>query len=216
MCLRYVSRRRASRTRVASPGKYSKLIRFASRKNVLPLKIWATPDTACGKRIAPALPEMCGVIERFGELSLSDEVRAKLHSISAATIDRLLAPDRARVTLHGQAMTEPGTLLKLPHERVSRTHSGWRRFTQSAKPPIARKRPPSITGHRPSHRSDRLMISTQKPLASALRSGTMGSARSSRTRRGSSRKVNVRSGDRAASRFVCGECGAEVSLGNAR
>lgn len=80
---------------------------------LLPLrKIWATLDTACGKRIAPALPEMCEVMERFGELSLSDGVRAKLHSISAATIDRLLAPDRASVTLHGRAMTKPGTLLK--------------------------------------------------------------------------------------------------------
>ncbi len=51
------------------------------------------------------------------------EVRGKLLSISASTIDRLLAPDRARLSLTGRAGTKPGTLLK--HQIPVRTFSEW-------------------------------------------------------------------------------------------
>ena len=50
-------------------------------------------------------------------------MRDKLHSISAATIDRLLAPDRARLSLKGRPGTKPGTLLK--HQIPVRTFAEW-------------------------------------------------------------------------------------------
>ncbi len=86
-------------------------------------KIWATLDGLCGKRLVAALPEMVAVMERRGELMVSSEVRAKLLSISAATIDRLLAPDRARLDLKGRPGTKPGTLLK--HQIPIKTFSEW-------------------------------------------------------------------------------------------
>jgi hypothetical protein len=51
-------------------------------------------------------------LERHGELRLSESQRAQLLSMSARTIDRLLAAQRRRLRLRGRAMTKPGSLLK--------------------------------------------------------------------------------------------------------
>lgn len=86
-------------------------------------KIWATLDGLSGKRLAPFLPEMVEVMERTGELRLTEETRGKLLRISAATIDRLLAPDRRRLQIRGRSRTKPGTLLK--HQIPIRTFANW-------------------------------------------------------------------------------------------
>jgi len=75
-------------------------------------KIWATLDGPAGKRLAPFLPQVVEAMCRHGELELSPEVRTKLLSISAATIDRALAPDRRRLQLKGRSGTKPGTFLR--------------------------------------------------------------------------------------------------------
>ncbi len=62
-------------------------------------------DYPCGKRLAPAMPAMIEALERHGEVDLNDGVRAALLSISAATIDRRLGPDRQRTQLKGRART---------------------------------------------------------------------------------------------------------------
>jgi len=51
-------------------------------------------------------------LERHGELELTDEARAQLLAMSAATIDRLLAAKRRRLRLKGLSHTKPGSLLK--------------------------------------------------------------------------------------------------------
>ncbi|MCL6534376.1 MAG: DDE-type integrase/transposase/recombinase [Armatimonadetes bacterium] len=86
-------------------------------------RVWAICDGICGKRLAPFLPEIIPVLERFGELSLTGEVRQKLMTISAATIDRLLAPVRKRYQLRPRTTAKPGTLLK--HQIPIRTFSDW-------------------------------------------------------------------------------------------
>lgn len=86
-------------------------------------KIWSIMDGICGKRLAAVLPEMIESLERFGEIELSGEVKDKLLSISASTIDRMLAPERRKFTLKGRATTKPGTLLK--HQIPVRTFSQW-------------------------------------------------------------------------------------------
>jgi hypothetical protein len=75
-------------------------------------KIWATLDGPAGKRLAPFLPEVVEAMSRHGELELTPEVKTKLLSISAATIDRALAPDRRRLQLKGRSGTKPGTFLR--------------------------------------------------------------------------------------------------------
>ena len=80
---------------------------------LVPLRrIWAVMDAPAGKRLAPFLPEIVAVLRRCGELELAPEVRAKLVRISAATIDRRLAPQRKKMTLKGRSGTKPGSLLK--------------------------------------------------------------------------------------------------------
>jgi len=75
-------------------------------------RVWAILDGPCGKRLAPFLPEIVPILERFGELRLDHQVRQKLTSMSASTIDRLLAPTRKKLTLKPRSGTKPGTLLK--------------------------------------------------------------------------------------------------------
>ena len=62
--------------------------------------------------MAPLLPEIVARLRAFGELDLDDDVAARLGSMSAATIDRRLAAERARLVLRGRSGTKPGSLLK--------------------------------------------------------------------------------------------------------
>ncbi|HBY56638.1 MAG TPA: transposase [Candidatus Atribacteria bacterium] len=75
-------------------------------------KIWEIFDYICSKRLAPFLKEILPVLEKWEEIKLSVEVREKLFKISAATIDRLLAPTRKRYRIKGRSTTRPGSLLK--------------------------------------------------------------------------------------------------------
>lgn len=75
-------------------------------------KVWAVMDAPAGKRMAPFLPEMVARLRVFGELDLDDDLAARLCSMSAATIDRRLAGERARLQLRGRSGTKPGSLLK--------------------------------------------------------------------------------------------------------
>src|SRR6266852_5291621 len=59
-------------------------------------KVWAVLDAPAGKRLAPFLPEIVDRLIASGELAISDTTRYQLVRMSAATIDRRLAPDRAR------------------------------------------------------------------------------------------------------------------------
>jgi hypothetical protein len=65
-----------------------------------------------GKRLAPMLGELVAVLRHFGELVIDEETAALLVSMSAATIDRRLAPQRRTQQLKGRAATKPGSLLK--------------------------------------------------------------------------------------------------------
>ena len=76
------------------------------------VKLWRMMDYICGKRLQPLLPELITVLERHNEFSCDRETRAKLLRISAASIDRLLEPERRKQQLRGRAGTKPGTLLK--------------------------------------------------------------------------------------------------------
>ena len=85
------------------------------------IRIWKMMDYICGKRLQPALAEIVTVLERHNELSCARETRAKLLKISAATIDRLLRPQRRKYELRSRSRTRPGTLLK--HQIPIRTFS---------------------------------------------------------------------------------------------
>ena len=73
---------------------------------------WAVMGIASGKRMAPFLGELVPVLRAFGELNIDDETAAALCRMSAATIDRRLAPDRAKLQIRSRSHTKPGSLLK--------------------------------------------------------------------------------------------------------
>jgi hypothetical protein len=84
---------------------------------------WAVLGGICGKRLAPFMGEAIAALERSGELILSERHREQLCAMSAATIDRRLAPERARLKMKGRSRTKPGTMLK---ERIPiKTFSEW-------------------------------------------------------------------------------------------
>ena len=56
--------------------------------------VWEASDRICGKRLKAALPSMIESLKRHGHLNLDPDVRRRLFSASAATIDRLLRPIR--------------------------------------------------------------------------------------------------------------------------
>lgn len=76
------------------------------------VKCWAVLRAPAGKRLAPMLPVLVPLLRRDGELDLTDGEAALLVRMSAATIDRKLAPERARLLARGRSHTKPGTLLK--------------------------------------------------------------------------------------------------------
>lgn len=68
---------------------------------------WEASDESCGKRLAPQLPSLLDALSRHRELVLDDALREQVEHMSAATIDRRLAPVRLqlprRPTSHSRA-----------------------------------------------------------------------------------------------------------------
>ena len=56
--------------------------------------LWETADRICGKRLRVLLPVLIEAMERHGHLQLDPVIKSRLLDISAATIDRLLRPQR--------------------------------------------------------------------------------------------------------------------------
>jgi len=75
-------------------------------------KCWAVLNAPAGKRLAPMLAELVPLLRRYGELDLDDATAALLVGMSAATIDRKLAPARAKMLPRGRSHTKPGSILK--------------------------------------------------------------------------------------------------------
>jgi hypothetical protein len=84
---------------------------------------WAVLDGPAGKRLAPALPQLVWSLRRHGELDIDDGLAQLLSTMSAATIDRRLAADRASLQLKGRCHTKPGSLLK--SQIPMRTWADW-------------------------------------------------------------------------------------------
>ncbi|MBG6214759.1 MULTISPECIES: hypothetical protein [unclassified Cryobacterium] len=64
------------------------------------------------KRLAPIMGELVPRLRRFIELDITDDAAAELLAMSAATMDRRLAGDQAKMALRARSHTKPGSLLK--------------------------------------------------------------------------------------------------------
>ncbi len=58
--------------------------------------VWEASDRICGEKLKAALPSMMELLGRHGHIDLDDDVRKRLFSVGAATIDRLLRPVREK------------------------------------------------------------------------------------------------------------------------
>jgi hypothetical protein len=86
-------------------------------------RLWAFSNGLCGKLLTVFIRQTLPVLERWGEMTLAEPIRAKVMAISPATIDRLLASTKKKSALKGRTHTKPGTLLK--HHIPMRTFSDW-------------------------------------------------------------------------------------------
>ena len=82
-------------------------------ETILPVlkRLWLATDQMCSKKLVATIPLWLPFYERAYGL-LEDDLRQQLFSISAATLDRLLAPVRAALPGHGRCGTKPGSLLR--------------------------------------------------------------------------------------------------------
>ena len=77
----------------------------------------------CGKRLKVFILLIESFIRFNQEFAFADDTWVKLKKISAATIDRVLKPERTKYKIKGRSHTKPGTLLK--HEIPIRTFADW-------------------------------------------------------------------------------------------
>jgi len=101
----------ALRVRKPRAEKYS----YAARKVLQ--RVWAASGGQCGKYLAASMRTQLDALQRHGELApgqgrYSEQVRAELLAMSAATIDRYLAPGKAKDAIGGLATTKPSPLLR--------------------------------------------------------------------------------------------------------
>ena len=79
-------------------------------------RVWAASGGQCGKYLKESMPLLPGLLEASGELDdeprYSPTVRSELEAMSAATIDRYLAPARSTDQLRGKSTTKAGPLLR--------------------------------------------------------------------------------------------------------
>ena len=83
--------------------------------------MWEASDRVCGKRLKALLPILLPALERNGHLSLHPEIRAKVLSMSASTVDRLLRMPRS-----ASRTKKPPRVVPEPRRRIKmRTFADW-------------------------------------------------------------------------------------------
>jgi hypothetical protein len=85
--------------------------------------LWEAGDRICGKRLKPLIPLLIPAMERHGRLALDEAVRSRLFRISAASIDRVLAPVRT-VALGGRRRSN-GHASTVRRSVPVRTYADW-------------------------------------------------------------------------------------------
>lgn len=88
-------------------------------------RLWSLSDGLCGKRLVAFLHETIPHLESCGTFAqvADPNMREQLLRVSAATLDRLLAPTKRLTQLQSRSGTRPGTLLK--HHIPVRTFADW-------------------------------------------------------------------------------------------
>lgn len=86
--------------------------------------LWEAADRIGGKRLRALIPMLIEAMERHGHLDLDPAIKQKLLRISAATIDRILAPTRQQID--GQRRRRTGVGSAIRRSIPVRTFADWR------------------------------------------------------------------------------------------
>lgn len=121
-CRKYVIRALNADVRVPKKITRTRTSRYGHLYETLK-RIWASSNFLCGKRLKPFLPMLVKSLKYHKEIKLSKDDEALILTVSASTIDRLLAPARKGMNPKGRSTTKPGTLLK--HQIPIRTFADW-------------------------------------------------------------------------------------------
>jgi hypothetical protein len=110
---------RARPVKVRQTRKRPSLYDDASRAALIVL--WEASDRVCSKRLKALMPILLTAMERNGHLKLDPDIRAKILSMSAATIDRLLRTPR-----NASRARKPPRVTPEPRRRIKmRTFADW-------------------------------------------------------------------------------------------
>jgi hypothetical protein len=105
------------RLKIGAPKKRKKrtgTLRYGPEVIEVVRRIWEEYGYRCGKLLAPQIRLIMDFLVQdavFGPL-ITPDIKAKLLTISGATIDRRLQADRKKLAPKGKSLTTPGTLLK--------------------------------------------------------------------------------------------------------
>ncbi|NNN03388.1 MAG: hypothetical protein HKL87_05275 [Acidimicrobiaceae bacterium] len=81
---------------------------YSAQITVALVFVWTLRRYPASKRLSPKLVTLVAMLKRDGDLDLIDADATLLVSVSAATIDRRLKPERVRLELQGRSHTSPG------------------------------------------------------------------------------------------------------------
>ena len=88
------------------------------------MALWEASDCVCGKRLVVMIPTLLRSLERHGRLRLGEGERRLVLSVSAATIDRLLAD--VKVAAAGGRRRRVGFYSAIRREVPIRTFNDWK------------------------------------------------------------------------------------------
>jgi hypothetical protein len=125
--------------------------------------VWESADRICGKRLKSLVPTLVESMERHGHLRLKDDVRSRLLSMSAATIDRSLREVKVQAGGRRRRRTLPSTSVR--RSVPVKTFSDWddpkpgffeADLVAHSGPRGQRKLYPNISAHGHCYRMDRV------------------------------------------------------------
>lgn len=73
------------------------------------MEIWQKAELPCSTRLKAIIPEW---LPHFRKFIIADDIKKKLLSLSASTIDRLMVKSRPAFTRRGLTTTKPGSIIK--------------------------------------------------------------------------------------------------------
>jgi hypothetical protein len=101
------------RRRTTKPGQH----RLRRRRYGLAFRsalrvLWEASGYICSERLQPFLPELAGLLEQHGQLTLDDQTRELLAAVSVSTVERTVASLRRGLVGRRMSQTKPGGLLR--------------------------------------------------------------------------------------------------------